>query len=45
MQHVGPIHSSLKEKALPHIYGVCIVGDSHIHPVVSSNETTLRDRA
>jgi hypothetical protein len=44
-QHVGSIRSSPKEKLLPNIDVVRIVGDkATLIPVVNSNETILRNR-
>jgi hypothetical protein len=41
IQHVSHIRSSPKEKLLPHIGSVRIVGgNSHSTPVVSSNDMT-----
>jgi hypothetical protein len=40
-QHVGPIHFSPKEKLLPHISGICIIGGKvALVPTVSSNGMT-----
>jgi hypothetical protein len=45
MQYVVPIRSSSKEKGVPDIDGVCVVGGKvALIPIVSSSETVLCNR-